>query len=131
MEKKEEILTMDQIKSLVDTFYGKVQHDPILAPVFEQRIAGQWDKHLDKMYRFWQTVLLKEHSYYGSPFAPHATMPINEVHFERWLALFKATIAEKFTGERAEEALWRAEKMAQMFQAKIKYFQENEIHPLK
>ena len=122
---------MDQIKSLVDTFYKKVQHDPILAPVFEQRLGGQWDKHLDKMYRFWQTVLLEEHSYYGSPFAPHATMPINEVHFERWLALFKATISEKFTGDRAEEALWRAEKMAQMFQAKLKYFRENEIYPLK
>ncbi|MFO7823444.1 MAG: group III truncated hemoglobin [Cyclobacterium sp.] len=131
MEKREKIEEIDQIKSLVDAFYGKVKADPMLAPIFENRIKGDWDKHLDKMYRFWQTVLLEEHTYYGSPFTPHASMPINAQHFERWLELFKATVNEKFTGEKAKEAIWRAEKMALMFQAKLNYYRENEIYPLK
>lgn len=131
MEKREKIEEIDQIKSLVDTFYGKVKADPLLAPIFENRIKGDWDKHLDKMYRFWQTVLLEEHTYYGSPFTPHASMPIDTKHFERWLELFKTTVNEKFTGEKAKEAIWRAEKMALMFQAKLNYYRENEIYPLK
>lgn len=131
MEKKEKIEEIDQIKSLVDAFYGKVKADPLLAPIFENRIKGDWDKHLDKMYRFWQTVLLEEHTYYGSPFTPHASMPIDAQHFERWLELFKETVNEKFTGEKAKEAIWRAEKMALMFQAKLNYYRENEIYPLK
>jgi len=131
VEKREKIEEIDQIKSLVDTFYGKVKADPLLAPIFENRIKGDWDKHLDKMYRFWQTVLLEEHTYYGSPFTPHASMPIDTKHFERWLELFKTTVNEKFTGEKAKEAIWRAEKMALMFQAKLNYYRENEIYPLK
>ncbi|WP_163380000.1 group III truncated hemoglobin [Cyclobacterium sp. SYSU L10401] len=131
MEKREKIEEIDQIKSLVDAFYGKVKADPLLAPIFENRIKGDWDKHLDKMYRFWQTILLEEHTYYGSPFTPHASMPIDAQHFERWLELFKATVNEKFTGEKAKEAIWRAEKMALMFQAKLNYYRENEIYPLK
>lgn len=131
MGQKVKIEDIEQVRSLVDTFYEKVKTDPILAPIFDQRIKGDWDKHLDKMYRFWQTVLLEEHTYYGSPFTPHASMPVNEQHFDRWLKLFNATVEEKFTGEKAKEAIWRAEKMAQMFQAKIKYYRENEIYPLK
>ncbi|SHN25538.1 hemoglobin [Cyclobacterium lianum] len=131
MQKKEKIEGIDQVRILVDTFYGKVKSDPLLAPIFEERIKGEWDKHLDKMYRFWQTILLEEHTYYGSPFTPHASLPVNEEHFERWLELFKATIREQFDGEKAKEAIWRAEKMALMFQAKLNYYRKNEIYPLK
>lgn len=131
MEKvKKEIKTMKDIRELVDTFYGKVRRDPLLGPVFEERIGNSWEVHLEKMYRFWQTVLLQEHTYHGSPFTPHATMPIGADHFQRWLQLFQKTLKEGFEGEKAEEAMWRAEKMAQMFQLKIAYYQENHIHPI-
>ncbi len=127
---KKEIETIAEIRELVDTFYDNVRRDPLLGPVFEKRIGDSWDAHLGKMYRFWQTVLLQEHTYHGSPFSPHATMPIGKEHFQRWLQLFQETLKDNFTGEKADEAQWRAEKMAQMFQLKIAYYQENHIHPI-
>ncbi|MFH6985569.1 group III truncated hemoglobin [Marinoscillum luteum] len=118
---KTEILQLEDIKLLVDNFYAKVKADPLLAPIFDERIANNWPHHMDKMYRFWQTVLLGEHTYLGSPFAPHANLPIDKTHFTQWLSLFHETIDEHFSGEKAEEAKWRSIKMAEMFQLKIAY----------
>lgn len=130
MDTKKGIIQLEDIKLLVDSFYGKVREDVLLAPVFNHRIGEKWPEHLEKMYRFWQTVLLDEHTYYGSPFAPHASLPIDKTHFDRWLELFNETVAEQFTGEKAEEARWRAVKMAEMFQYKIEYHQRNKSKPL-
>ncbi len=116
---KKEILTLQDIKLLVDTFYDKVRDDNLLGVIFNDVIQDRWPQHLEKMYKFWQTILLEEHTYYGSPFLPHANLPVSRTHFNRWLELFYATIDELFEGEKAEEARWRANKMAEMFQLKI------------
>ncbi|WP_214070017.1 group III truncated hemoglobin [Mucilaginibacter sp. dw_454] len=125
-----EILTLDDIKLLVDTFYGRIQNNDLLAPIFNQRIENNWPQHLEKMYRFWQTVLLDEYTYLGSPFPPHAKLPVEHKHFETWLALFNQTVDELFTGLKAEEAKWRAAKMAQMFEAKIAHVRNNPLNIL-
>lgn len=122
---KREILSLEDIKLLVDTFYGKVRKDDYIGPIFDERIQDRWPHHLQKMYTFWQTVLLGEHTYYGAPFPPHAQLPVERAHFERWLSLFAETIHELFTGEKAKEALWRADKMAEMFQYKIADYRKN------
>lgn len=122
-----DIQDLDDVKILVNTFYGKVKQDELIGPIFNEIIQNRWPEHLEKMYRFWETVLLDNHSYYGSPFAPHAKMPLEKHHFERWLQLFNETLRENFSGETADEALWRAEKMAQMFQYKIDYIRENNL----
>ncbi|MES2138549.1 MAG: group III truncated hemoglobin [Bacteroidota bacterium] len=120
-----EIVSIDDVKLLVDSFYTKVKEDELLANIFNDKIKDKWPEHLEKMYRFWQTVLLEEHTYFGSPFVPHAKLPIEQMHFERWLFLFYETIDENFTGEKAKEAKWRSEKMADMFHHKIQYYKEN------
>lgn len=130
MELKKIILQINDVKPLVDKFYDKVREDELLAPIFNQRIANNWPQHLEKMYRFWQTVLLGEHTYFGSPFAPHANLPVDKVHFDRWLSLFSQTIDEHFSGEKAEEAKWRANKMAKMFLLKIEYYRNNSLKPM-
>ncbi|MBS1651575.1 MAG: group III truncated hemoglobin [Bacteroidetes bacterium] len=122
---KNDILNIDDVKLLVNTFYDKVRKDDMLADIFNNIIQDRWPVHLEKMYTFWQTVLLDEHTYYGSPFPPHAKLPVDKTHFERWLDLFFSTIDELFTGEKAEEAKWRANKMAEMFNYKINYYKEN------
>lgn len=124
MEEKKELLNLDDIKTLVDSFYGKVRSDELLAPIFNERIRDNWPVHLEKMYRFWQTVLLGEHTYMGTPFPPHANLPVDKSHFEQWLKLFKETLDEQFSGEKAKEAKWRADKMAEMFLLRINYFRE-------
>jgi len=119
------IIDIEDIKLLVDSFYTKVREDQLLSPIFDGVIGDNWPKHLDKMYRFWQTLLLSEHTYNGSPFLPHAQMPLKKEHFNRWMELFTETIYDHFAGEKATEALWRANKMAEMFHYKIQYYQKH------
>ncbi|WP_108423198.1 group III truncated hemoglobin [Flagellimonas amoyensis] len=121
---KKEITGLGEIQEMVDLFYGKVRKDGLLADIFHGVIQDNWPAHLEKMYRFWQTVLLGEHTYYDSPFAPHAKLPVQGQHFDRWKQLFIQTVDENFIGEKAAEAKFRAEKMAEMFQLKIEYFQK-------
>ncbi len=124
------ILTLADIKLLVDDFYARVREDDLLKTIFDDVIQDKWPQHLEKMYRFWQTVLLGEHTYYGSPFAPHAKLPVSWTHFERWLTLFYETIDAHFSGEKAEEAKWRAGRMAELFHEKINYYRNSASTPL-
>ena len=126
MTERHDIQSMEDIKLLVNSFYDKVREDSLLSPVFNERIKDDWPHHLEKMYGFWQTVLLGEHTYYGSPFPPHAKLPVDHAHFEQWLSLFTKTIEDLFCGEIADEAVWRANKMAQMFEMKIVYYRNQQ-----
>jgi hemoglobin len=130
METKPQILTIDDIKKLVDTFYDRIRNDALLAPIFDDRIKDKWPVHLEKMYRFWQTVLLEEYTYEGNPFLPHANLPVDHEHFGKWMALFTKTVNELFTGEKAAEAIWRAGKMAEMFEYKIARVKNNPLNIL-
>lgn len=121
---KKKINTREDIIQLVDSFYGKVQDDELLGPIFNS-VIDEWPVHLEKMYRFWGTVLLYERSYRGSPFMPHSVLPIEKKHFDQWLNLFHQTLDEEFTGKIAEEAKWRSVKMAEMFQIKLGAIREN------
>ncbi|SEG35710.1 group III truncated hemoglobin [Algoriphagus boritolerans] len=80
---KSDILDLSDIRVLGDTFYGKVRKDALLKDIFEDVIQERWPEHLEKMYRFWQTVLLDQHTYQGSPFVPHAHLPVEKAHFKR------------------------------------------------
>ena len=122
---EQDIINYSDVNLLVDSFYKKVREDDLLANLFEERIQDRWPLHLEKMYSFWQTVLLNTHTYHGSPFAPHADMPVDKMHFDRWIGLFCDTVDENFSGEKAKEAKQRAEKMAEMFYNKISYHQNN------
>ena len=128
---KHDIRDVKDIQLLVDSFYEKVRQDGLLGNIFNEVIGDRWPEHLEKMYRFWQTVLLHEAAYQGSPFQPHMKLPIEGRHFERWLKLFTATIDEHFVGQKAVEAKWRAEKMAEMFQYKLAHYRGNAIKPIQ
>ena len=130
MKDTKEIITLDDIKKLVDTFYEKVRRDELIGPIYNERIQDRWPQHLEKMYTFWQTVLLGEHTYFASPFPPHANLPVSHKHFEKWVELFTQTLDELFTGEKAEDAKWRAGKMAEMFESKIEYYKNKPFKSL-
>lgn len=119
---KRDITTLEDIQLLVDAFYDKVKEDKMLGPVFNEKIQERWAEHLEKMYSFWQTVLLDEHTYFGSPFPPHAQLLVNKKHFEQWIGLFTQTVDEYFEGENADKAKLQGERMAQIFHSKISYF---------
>lgn len=122
---KNDIQNITDIQLLVDTFYGKIREDQLLKDIFNNKIQDRWPQHLAKMYTFWQTVLLDEHTYYGSPFVPHAKLPVDLEHFEKWLLLFNSTVDDLFKGENAERAKWQGQRMAEMFHSKIEYYKNN------
>lgn len=125
---KKEITIRADIELLVNEFYKSVQADEMIGPIFNGIIKDKWPEHLSKMYSFWETILLGNHTYAGAPFLPHARLPLDEVHFERWLHLFRQTIDTYFDGAVAEDAKQRADKMAVLFLSKINYLKQNAQH---
>lgn len=125
-----DILNLDDVKLLVNDFYSRVRDNDLLAPIFNGVIGENWPIHLEKMYGFWQTILLDTPAYSGSPFLKHAKLPIRKEHFDTWINLFNSTVDAHFTGEKATEAKWRAAKMSEMFQYKLDHYANNPAEPL-
>lgn len=110
-----DISTADDVKTLVDRFYDKVNDDALLAPIFNEIAGVNWSAHLPTMYRFWESLLFGSGNYSGAPFPKHAVLPATQLHFERWLSLFIATVNENFAGPKADEAKGRAVAIADTF----------------
>ena len=81
------------IARLVDAFYDRVRADPLIGPVFADRISD-WGPHLAQMRLFWSSVALMSGAYHGRPMPKHLPLPVDARHFDRWLELFEATAAE-------------------------------------
>jgi len=99
------------IERLVRGFYGRVRRDELIGPVFETRIAD-WETHLQKMFAFWSSLTLLSGRYHGQPMAKHLPLPVDAVHFDRWLALFEATAREVCPPAAAELFVARARHVA-------------------
>lgn len=118
---KKDITTEEDVKQMVDTFYDKVNKDPLLSYVFNDFSKVDWNEHLPKMYGFWNTLIFGKQQYKGNPFAAHVPLPVEEAHFHRWIELFTTNIDEQFEGEVAEHTKYRAQSIAQIFQNKLHY----------
>lgn len=112
-----EIETEQDIELLVHSFYDKVRADKILFPVFDEIIQDNWPAHLEKMVRFWSTLLLYTRNYDGDPLTKHIPLPLTYVHFERWLGLFGETVDAHYIGIIAENAKKRANSIAKIMKA--------------
>jgi len=106
------------IKRLVDGFYERVRGDELLAPVFASRIVD-WGPHLERMYRFWDSVVLMSGAYLGRPMARHRPLPIDAAHFARWLELFERTARELCPPAAAEVFIDRARRMGRSLEAGV------------
>lgn len=106
------------IRRLVHGFYAKVRQDALLGPIFDSRIAD-WDEHLERMCRFWSSVAMMSGTYHGNPMAKHVTLPVDAVHFDRWLELFEATAAETCAPAAAAYFIERARRIARSFELGI------------
>ncbi len=129
-KQRSDIESIQDIQFLVNLFYARVREDDLLSPIFESVIGEKWDDHFERMYRFWETVLLGRYTYIGSPFPPHLNLPVEGKHFNRWLVLFESTVDSFFAGEKADKAKMQASKMAEMFEAKISFYRNQGFEPL-
>lgn len=108
------------IFAVVHAFYGCVQADPLLGPVFAEKVHD-WPAHLEKLCDFWSGVLLSTRRYKGKPMQMHQPLPIEEAHFSRWLSLFAETAQALCAPEAAALFVGRAEKIAQSLQMGIAF----------
>lgn len=108
------------IERIVKAFYARARADDVLGPVFAARIApAEWPAHLDAIAAFWSSVTLMTGRYHGRPMQAHERLPIDAVHFDRWLALFRATAIEVGPPEAAAFLIERAERIALSLEAGI------------
>ncbi len=99
------------LSRLVHGFYDQVRADPMLGPVFAERITD-WGPHLAKMVDFWSSVALMTGRYHGAPMPKHLPLPVEAAHFDRWLLLFRQTAQEICPPEGAAWVISRAESIA-------------------
>lgn len=104
-------LDEETLTDLVHSFYARVRRDAVLGPVFGARISD-WEPHLKRMVSFWSSVALMTGRYHGAPVPAHTPLPIRAAHFDRWLALFRATAREVCTPAGAAHVISRAERIA-------------------
>lgn len=102
------------ISSLVEAFYARVRADALIGPVFADKIAD-WGPHLARMKDFWSSVAIESGRFRGNPMVKHLAIPgLNQLHFDRWLALFDETLADVApTPEAAEFFSERAARIAE------------------
>ena len=96
-----------------------MRKDDLIGPIFSDKITGDWQPHLNKMYVFWNAALFAVPGYKGNPFSKHAPLKIDSPHFKRWLYLFNETIDGNFKGPMADDVKRRASLMADIFLVKL------------
>lgn len=118
-----DIRDVDDIKTLIDTFYQTVTADELLGPVFNDIAKVNWEHHLPVMYNFWEFLLLGGKHYTGNPiqkhFDLHQRYPLSAEHFDRWLEIFQKTVDQLFTGKVADDAKFRAYAISETWKPKF------------
>lgn len=106
------------IRAVLDDFYGRVKADPLLGPVFASRI-DDWDKHLEKIERFWGFQTGGPEKYEGG-MGRHIGLPVDMNHFDKWIDEWtiscRKLLQEKEAGEMVMVALHFRKILEQMIE---------------
>ena len=116
MELKRDIEQREDLTVLLTTFYARASEDTYLAQKFADI---DMPSHIPVIVDFWEAILLGGKNYSGNPFNKHVVLDLKKEHFERWVHLFKDTIDSLHSGKRAEDAKFRANTIATLFQNKL------------
>lgn len=113
---KTDIKNRDDIERLVNAFYVKIKADVAISYFFNDVAKVNWEKHLPKMYDFFENILFSAGNYEGNPMVTHEELhkksAVNQDHFKLWITLFNKTVDELFEGLKAEEIKQRATNIA-------------------
>lgn len=127
---KTDLLGRPDLERVINRFYEHVLADAQLAPFFNQHFRVHFDKHLPRMYDYWENVMLHTGTYNGNPMRTHqllhAKHPLAASDFKRWLELFFTTIDELFEGPQAEELKLRARNISFLMESRVTNVLPNE-----
>jgi hemoglobin len=111
----------EQIAAFVDRFYARLLADPVLRPIFIDAAGIDLPTHLPRIRAYWRKMLLGEPGYRRHTMnihrAVHLRRPFTPADFERWLALFTATLDAGFAGPFSERARRLATRIAANMQS--------------
>ncbi len=104
----------NDVRKLVFTFYKKVRAHKELGAIFNKRISEEnWPPHLEKMCRFWGSMLGTGEEFSGNPMQAHMVMDeVLPADFNNWLTLFEETCKEIFDDAHADFILGKAQMVA-------------------
>lgn len=119
----EKEINQENIAKLMDVFYAKVRKDPQLSTVFIPAVGEDnesWEKHKEKIGRFWRQMLLGEPVFDGQPLKKHLELPpFPKEFFTTWLRLFEDSLKIIYEENVVSSILIRAQTIAQRFQVAI------------
>lgn len=121
------------VTAVVEAFYGKARRDEVIGPVFNRVIpeAG-WPAHLKTIADFWSSMLLGSGRYYGRPMPKHIAIPeLSDMHFVRWLALFRETVEELCPPDVAALFVERAERIGYNFRLRIAQYRGEDLQQVR
>ena len=109
-------ITTKQIEIFIKQFYVKVNQDALLSPIFNEVAEVSLDEHIPKLIKFWSSILLKTGEYQGNAYRKHVMLAkqvqIENLHFQRWLALFEEQARLHFEKNIAEDVISKASNIA-------------------
>lgn len=112
------------IERLVRLFYERATKDQVIGHYFTAVVSIKWDEHIPTIVSFWGNILFQTGEYKGGMLFKHMNLhflaQFKPVHFERWLSIWEDTVDELFSGEKAEEAKFRANSIAVIMQHKLR-----------
>ncbi|KQT42079.1 hypothetical protein ASG43_17550 [Aureimonas sp. Leaf454] len=114
------IPTEVELQSLVTTFYSDVRLDPLLGPIFAEKVVD-WDGHLAKIADFWSSVMLGSRRYKGNPFAAHISLRdrLRPELFGRWLELWGNAARRTLAPAAAASIEQKAHRIAESLMASL------------
>jgi hemoglobin len=95
---------------LVRSFYATARQDEVIGHLFDH--VQDWETHIAKITTFWSSVGLLSGRYHGQPLAAHLPLPLEPLHFARWLVLFEQTARRVCTPEGAAYLVEKAQRIA-------------------
>jgi len=117
---KYDSISEHSVRALIERFYARIRTDEVLGPIFEKALAGRWDDHIATLIEFWCSALHVKRGYTGDMLAAHQPLArLSPALFPRWLALFRATVAECFSEEAARVIEDRAQRIARNLESAI------------
>ena len=126
---KKDIKNRDDIEMLVNTFYTKVNDNPLLSPVFTDIVKVNWERHLPVICDFWENTLFYTGTYDGNPLDTHRRLhqviSLTHEHFRQWNLLFAASVDELFEGETASLAKQRAQSISSVMEGNIQLHEKD------
>ena len=106
------------IERLVRAFYERARRDPLIGPIFENRVHD-WEGHIKRLCAFWSSVTLMSGRYHGQPMVAHLPLPVDTPEFNRWLEISAQTAESICPPQAASLFLERAHRIADSLEMAI------------